>query len=61
MSHQLLPLVCCLSKPYECRHPLDHRLVTESLAPFFPNLSPRKLKLISFFLQVRNGPAIISK
>jgi hypothetical protein len=55
-SQQAELLLEALSKKYEKRTYQEHRTVTDAIAHFFPTLTPKKVKLLSFFLQLKLPP-----
>jgi hypothetical protein len=48
-----------LTKKYEERSPQEHKVLTTAIAPLFPILTPKKIKLLTFFLELREAPAEI--
>lgn len=61
MSNQLAPLVLeALRKKYEDRSYHDHKNLVGVIAPLFPTLSLKKIKLMTFYLQLKESNVEIS-
>jgi len=57
MSSQQTELILeALSKKYEKRAYQEHKILTNTLAPFFPTLSARRVKMLTFFVELRLPP-----
>lgn len=52
-------LLEALSKKYEKRTYQEHKAIHNAIAPFFPTLSPKKVRLLTFFLQLKLPPTEI--
>ncbi len=50
---QIETLRVALAKKYEERTYQEHKTLTSAIAPLFPTHSPKKIKLISFFLELK--------
>ena len=50
-----------LAAPYEHRTSHQHQLLIELLALHFPTLTPARLRLLTFFLEMQEGPTAITK
>lgn len=60
MSNQQAETILeALSKKYEKRTYLEHKTLTATLAPFFPTLSSKQVKLLTFFIELRLPPSEI--
>lgn len=60
MSSQQAELILeALSKKYEKRTYHEHKIITSTLAPFFPTLSSKRVKMLTFFLELRLPPSEI--
>jgi len=60
MSSQQAELILeALSKNYEKRTYHEHKILTSTLAPFFPTLSAKRVKMLTFFIELRLPPSEI--
>jgi len=61
MSNQLASLVLeALRKKYEDRSYHDHKYLVGVIAPLFPTLSLKKIKMMTFYLQLKESNIDIS-
>jgi hypothetical protein len=61
MSNQLASLVLeALTKKYEDRSYHDHKNLVGVIAPLFPTLSLKKIKMMTFYLQLKESNVEIS-
>lgn len=61
MSNQLALLVLdALRKKYEDRSYHDHKNLVGVIAPLFPTLSLKKIKMVTFYLQLKESNIEIS-
>lgn len=59
MSMQAEQILEALSKKYEKRTIQEHRLLSGTIASYFPTLSTKKVRLLTFYLELRLPPTDI--